>query len=199
MIDKKRHMMFTKEQQLWLLQLAREAVYTAVVHRRVTESGDIDAAYRTTLGVFVTLTKHGELRGCIGFPEPVYPLHEAIIRGGIAAALHDTRFAPVLPSEVADLAIEISVLSPLAPILPQDIVVGTHGLVVEQGHARGLLLPQVPVEWGWNREEFLAHTCRKAGLPADAWQTGATLYAFTAEVFSEEELAREGQEELSEP
>jgi len=180
--------MFTTDQQRFLLGLAREAIMTALTEGRIVTPQIVDEPLRQSLGAFVTLTSNGDLRGCIGYPEPTFPLYETIIRGGVSAALHDPRFPPVTPGEIEELLIEISVLSPLTPIKPEDVVVGTHGLVIEKGRARGLLLPQVPVEWGWNREEFLAHTCRKAGLPTNAWHTGAALYAFTAEVFSEKEF-----------
>src|SRR5208283_1627329 len=103
-----------------------------------------------------------------------------------AAAFEDPRFEPVTPSEAPRLTIEISVLSPLQSIRPEDVVIGKHGLVITQGQRRGLLLPQVPIEWDWDRETFLAQTCLKAGLPPKAWQQGAELQAFTAEVFGEQ-------------
>jgi len=179
-------MMFTAEQRRFLLTLARDAVTCAVKHLPLPPPAALDALFTQPLGAFVTLTKDGNLRGCIGYPEAVYPLHETIARGAAAAALQDPRFPPVSPAELSELHIEISVLSPLQRATPEEVEVGTHGLVIEKGYNRGLLLPQVPVEWGWNREEFLAHTCRKAGLPADAWHAGVTLHTFTAEVFSEE-------------
>lgn len=179
--------MLTPDQRQFLLDLARRAITAAVTRQPVTFPPAADAALRQPLGAFVTLTQQGALRGCIGYIEALLPLDETIVHGGAAAALQDPRFPPVTFRELADLHIEISVLSPLAPIAPEEVVVGTHGLVVEQGRARGLLLPQVPVEWGWDRLEFLAHTCRKAGLHADAWRNGAKLFGFTAEVFGEEE------------
>ncbi len=178
--------MFSAEQQRFLLSVARQAVEAAVTEGRLITLTEVDEAFCQPLGAFVTLTRHGSLRGCIGYPEPTLPLYQAIIRGGASAALQDPRFPPVIPTELDELHIEISVLSPLQEARPEDVVVGTHGLVIEKGFSRGLLLPQVPVEWGWEREEFLAHTCRKAGLPTDAWRTGATLYTFTAHVFSED-------------
>jgi AmmeMemoRadiSam system protein A len=181
--------MFTLSQRHTLLSLARQAIVTAVTEGRLLVPLVEDPALQQALGAFVTLTMAGELRGCIGFIEPRYPLYETVARGGAAAALHDPRFPPVQTEELATLAVEISVLSPLAPALPESVRVGVHGLVVEQGAARGLLLPQVAVEWGWEREEFLAQTCRKAGLPLDAWRHGATLYTFSAEVFNEQTLA----------
>jgi AmmeMemoRadiSam system protein A len=116
---------------------------------------------------------------------PLYPLYRTIADTATAAAFRDPRFAPVTVDELAELQIEISVLSLMAPIKPEEVEVGRHGLMVTFGHARGLLLPQVPLEWGWNREKFLSETCRKANLPADAWEHGARLEAFTAEVFGE--------------
>ncbi|MHB9134636.1 MAG: AmmeMemoRadiSam system protein A [Armatimonadota bacterium] len=180
-------MMFTPDQHQALLSLARQSVVTAVTKYRLEIPENAEEAFRQSLGAFVTLTRHERLRGCIGYPEPIFPLHEAIARAGAAAALQDPRFPAVTSEELKELSIEISVLSPLQEIKAEEVVVGTHGLVIEKGTARGLLLPQVPLEWGWNREEFLAQTCRKAGLRPDAWQHGARLYAFTAEVFSEKE------------
>ncbi len=116
---------------------------------------------------------------------PTQSLYATVAESAAAAALDDPRFEPVTPAEAPHLKIEISVLSPLQTIRPEDVVVGQHGLVVTQGNRRGLLLPQVPIEWNWDRETFLAQTCLKAGLPADAWTRAAQLQAFTAEVFAE--------------
>ena len=135
---------------------------------------------------FVTLTKNRRLRGCIGYTEPVAPLFKVVQECAVAAATEDPRFTPVTAAELASIRVEVSVLTPLAPILPEDVVVGRHGLWVSQGKMRGLLLPQVPVEQGWDRETFLDQTCAKAGLPPSAWRHGATLKGFTAEVFGEE-------------
>lgn len=185
--------MFSPEQQRFLLQLARRSVTAAVTGNALPDIPEVDAAFRPLRGVFVTLTKFGQLRGCIGFPEPRLPLYLAVINSAASAALDDPRFPAVTPAELSDLHIEISVLSPLQPAKAEEVQVGTHGLVVEHGRARGLLLPQVPVEWGWNRDEFLAQTCRKAGLHPNAWREGASLYTFTAEVFSEEVLREEAE------
>lgn len=135
---------------------------------------------------FVTLTKSGRLRGCIGFTEAAAPLFKVVQECAVAAATEDPRFPPVTSKELPSLRIEVSVLTPLFPIRPEDVEVGRHGLMVAQGQRRGLLLPQVPVEWGWDRETFLDQTCVKAGLPPSSWRHGATLRAFTAEVFGEE-------------
>jgi len=136
-------------------------------------------------GAFTTLHLHGKLRGCIGYVCATQPLYRTVAETARAAAFEDPRFEPVALDEAEELKIEISVLSPLRPINAEDVVVGKHGLVVMQGGRRGLLLPQVPVEWDWDRQTFLAQTCLKAGLPSDAWQHGAELQAFTAEVFGE--------------
>jgi AmmeMemoRadiSam system protein A len=135
---------------------------------------------------FVTLTKKGKLRGCIGFTEAVAPLFKVVQECAVAAATEDPRFPPVSSNELPSLRVEISVLTPLVSIRAEEVEVGRHGLMVAQGRMRGLLLPQVPVEWGWDREAFLDQTCVKAGLPRSAWRHGATLWAFTAEVFGEE-------------
>jgi uncharacterized protein len=136
---------------------------------------------------FVTLTKNGRLRGCIGYTEAVAPLFKVVQECAVAAATEDPRFPPVSANELPSVRLEISVLTPLVPIRPEEVEVGRHGLMVAQGGMRGLLLPQVPVEWGWDRETFLDQTCVKAGLAPSAWRHGATLRAFTAEVFSEGE------------
>lgn len=141
----------------------------------------------TPSGAFVTLRCDGELRGCIGYIEAQKPLVETVEEAAMRAALDDYRFFPVTMEEVPRLEIEISVLSPLKCVdSVEEIVVGTHGLIVESKNRRGLLLPQVPVEQGWDREVFLSQTCRKAGLPPTAWsEPGVKLYSFTAEIFGD--------------
>lgn len=135
-------------------------------------------------GVFVTIKKHEQLRGCIGYIEPVEPLAKAVSNMAVAAATGDPRFPPVSGAELGDLTYEITVLSPLERIAdPAEIKVGTHGLYIRKGGHAGLLLPQVAVEYGWNREEFLEHTCEKAGLPRDAWKEGAEIYIYSGEIF----------------
>jgi uncharacterized protein len=148
-----------------------------------------DAGLHTrATGAFVTLKRNGELRGCLGTLECKRPLEEEVARLAASTSHEDPRFEPVRVGELGDLHCEVSVLGPLEPIdprAPDAIVVGRHGLVVEQGVRRGLLLPQVATEWNWTRDAFLSHTCRKAGLPADAWQRGARVYRFDAEVFGD--------------
>lgn len=139
------------------------------------------------LGAFVTVHVDGDLRGCIGIPEASEPLGHVILHCAKAAAFEDPRFPPIDAGEIDRLSLEISVLSPLALLDdPRTIEVGRHGLVIEQGWRRGLLLPQVATEHGWTAVEFLRHTCRKAGLPPDAWEHGAQLWTFEAIVFSED-------------
>jgi AmmeMemoRadiSam system protein A len=137
-------------------------------------------------GAFVTLRIKGALRGCIGYPEAELPLVAVVERCAVSAAISDPRFPPVSPAEWSEMDLEISVLGPIQRVDDiQDVVVGRDGLIVEFGRRRGLLLPQVAVEWSWNAMEFAAQTCVKAGLPRDAWQKGAKLFRFEAEVFSE--------------
>jgi AmmeMemoRadiSam system protein A len=138
-------------------------------------------------GAFVTLTERDELRGCIGYPESEEPLARVVAQCAAAAAVSDPRFPPVEPDEVGHLHLEISVLGPITAITdPGDVVVGRDGLIVQHGFRRGLLLPQVATDWGWDRETFLSQTCLKAGLPPDAWRHGAQLFRFEAEVFGED-------------
>jgi AmmeMemoRadiSam system protein A len=139
-------------------------------------------------GVFTTLYLGGQLRGCVGYALPIQPLYRAVGETARAAAFEDTRFWPLTPAEAPELKISLSVLSPLFPIAPGEVEVGRHGLLISDGMRRGLLLPQVSVERGWDRETFLAQTCRKAGLPEDAWQKSTTIEAFTAEVFGDDDV-----------
>jgi len=140
---------------------------------------------RQELGAFVTLKRGGQLRGCIGNIIGQGPLYRTVWNMARAAAFEDPRFPPLTQAELADLGIEISILGPVLPCPdPERIEVGRHGLIVRQGARQGLLLPQVPVEWGWSREQYLAQTCRKAGLPSQAWSDPATqMYWFEAVVF----------------
>ena len=144
-------------------------------------------------GAFVTVYVAGELRGCIGIPESAQPVGEVIAHCAAAAAFEDPRFPPIDASELDALGIEISLLGPLTPLLDvSHLEIGRHGLVVEQSWRRGLLLPQVATEHHWTTQEFLRHVCRKAGLPTDAWQHGAALWVFEADVISETRNAGRG-------
>lgn len=134
------------------------------------------------MGAFVTLKKNGQLRGCIGRLTSADPLYVTVGDMAEASAFHDSRFSPVTLNEFPDLDVEVSVMGPITRCEnPSAIEVGRHGLIVQKGGRRGLLLPQVPVEWEWDRETFLAQTCRKAGLPLDAWHDPDTeIYWFEA-------------------
>lgn len=154
-------------------------------------------------GAFVTLRRGNRLRGCIGQLESSdSPLALAVAWAAKAAALEDPRFEPVRPDEVPELTIEISVLTPFEEIAPENVIIGIHGLVIQQGNRRGLLLPQVATEHNLSRGRFLEETCMKAGLPRDAWrESGTKVFAFTAEVFSEDDHAENesGADKMSAP
>jgi MEMO1 family protein len=172
------------EEKKELLKLARKAVEQYVVEGKMINDKTEDGNLMSERGAFVTLKKGGELRGCIGFIEPVAPLWDTVIQTAVYAASEDPRFTPVARDELKDLEYEISVLTPLKKIdNPQLVQVGKHGLIIAMGRNRGVLLPQVPVENNWDRETFLAQACLKAGLPLDAWKKGAEVSVFEAIVF----------------
>jgi AmmeMemoRadiSam system protein A len=171
----------------FLLRHARRAIERTLGLPQAPDE-PIPPATRSSSGAFVTLRgrRGGELRGCIGSIEPRAPLHEAVAEAAIAAALEDPRFPPVTRAELVDLRLDVSVLSPLAPIAPEAVEVGRHGLLVRHQGRGGLLLPQVATEQGWDRQTLLEQTCRKAGLPRDAWrEPGCRLLGFEAQVFEE--------------
>ena len=143
------------------------------------------AVLKEKRGAFVTLKKDGELRGCIGYIEAFKPLYQTIRDMAAAAAFDDPRFPEMTIEEWPEIEIELSVLTPLREIEDPDIVeVGKHGLLIRHENSSGLLLPQVAVEYGWSREEFLTHTCLKAGLVPDCWRrSGTKLYIFSADIF----------------
>jgi AmmeMemoRadiSam system protein A len=174
---------YTSEERGLLLQFAHAAIIS-VAENREPPAANPQPHLCEPRGVFTTLYLHGALRGCVGFPSPVLPLYRAVMDSARAAASEDPRFQPVRPTEAHELRISISVLSPLRRILPEEVEIGRHGLVITDGGRRGLLLPQVPVEHGWDRVTFLEQVCRKAGLPPHAWR-GAQLEAFTAEVIED--------------
>lgn len=176
-------------EQSALLLLARRALEEGVWAASLPEIDSPPGALCENRGAFVTLFKGGRLRGCIGYIEPQKPLYRTVRECALAAALHDPRFDPVSPSELPSIKLEVSVLSSLEAISPEQIEVGRHGLLVSRGFQRGLLLPQVAVERKWDARKFLEETCTKAGLPSDAWCHGARVQAFTAQVFGETERA----------
>jgi len=182
-----KHEKLTEEQGLYLLGLARQSIRH---HLENTPKPLIDAADKVLdekRGVFVTLTLGHKLRGCIGLPLPIKPLAEAVSEMAVAAAAEDPRFEPVGIEELDSICVEVSVLSlPRKVKVPSDVVVGRHGIIISKGFHKGLLLPQVPVEYHWDRETFLSHGCLKAGLDEDEWKRGVTIEVFTAQVFQEE-------------
>ena len=175
---------FSPEERHALLSLAHAAISAEMEHRQLclTPPSPHLAEPR---GVFTTLYHGHALRGCVGYVVPTTSLYAAVAETARAAAFDDVRFPALLGEEIPKLAVSLSILSALQPIRPEEIQIGRHGLLIRLGGRRGLLLPQVPLEHGWDRTTFLEQTCRKAGLASTAWQTGASLEAFTAEVFGD--------------
>jgi AmmeMemoRadiSam system protein A len=195
---------FSLDQRRTLLRIAHEAILSVLERRPFPEAPPLPHGLSDPRGVFTTLYLRGDLpgglssdlpgglgrqlRGCVGYAVPIAPLYRAVAETARAAAFEDSRFLPVTKEEALKLEVSLSVLSRLFPIHPEAVEVGRHGLVISLGARRGLLLPQVTVEHGWDRETFLEQTCRKAGLPLDAWRKTATVEAFTAEVFSDADV-----------
>jgi len=187
--------MFSDEDGQLAVRAARVVIENHVRREKPTELG-LPGQFKNKSGVFVTLTTHpdGGLRGCIGYPEPLLPLEDALRDSAISACSRDPRFPPVRPAELGGIKVEVSLLTPPEEIevkkpteLSAKVKVGVDGLIVQRGLNRGLLLPQVPTEWGWDSEEFLSQTCLKAGLTPDAWRrNGTKVFKFQAEVFSED-------------
>jgi AmmeMemoRadiSam system protein A len=177
----------TPAQREFLLRAARNAMEAAVMANAPPRNETTDQVLLSHSGAFVTLTVSGELRGCIGYFEPVYPLIDTVTSAAVKAALDDHRFPPVRGDELPRIRLEISVLSGKIPVGGLDeIVVGRDGLYIETEVARGLLLPQVATEYRWDAERFLLHTFRKCGLaPAPIGAPGINVYRFSADVFSE--------------
>jgi MEMO1 family protein len=177
------------DEQVRLLKMARKAIMAALEHREFTPPPNPTGDPKPHRGAFVTLKKAGQLRGCIGRVVSDRPLAETVSHMAVQAAFHDPRFPPLSIEEYDDLELEISVLSPVEPVTdPESIQIGRHGLIMVKGGRQGLLLPQVPLEQGWDRLEFLNQTCLKAGLTRECWQDGADIYAFSADVFGEKDL-----------
>ena len=170
-----------------LLRIARVVIKEHFITGRIPPGAPHRPALLEHLAAFVTLHVDGQLRGCIGQTDPLKPLYRTVAELAIEAALHDGRFEPLRREELPRTKITISVLSAHSPIShAEEVEVGRHGLLISRGAARGLLLPQVAVEYAWDRQTFLAEACHKAGLPADAWQDPATqIEVFTADVFSD--------------
>ena len=190
--------MYSDDDGIFLVKLARQTAEDFVQHQKKTEiPANTSDQLRVESGVFVTLKYlHGDkavLRGCIGRPYPTLPLVEATIDAAVDSAVNDPRFSPVKPEELDTIIVELSVLTPPKKLEYSDpkellnlIEIGRDGLIVSKGGQRGLLLPQVPMEWGWDVKEFLEHTCNKAWLPVNAWMDPKTeFHSFQAEIFGE--------------
>lgn len=181
--------MLTDAQKIKLLEIAKESLENYVKNgKRLTFSSN-DPELNQNRGAFVSLTKNGELRGCIGRVVADTPLYQVISDMAIEAATGDPRFYPVKPEELKNIEIEISVLSPIEKINDINIIeAGKHGIIIRKGFHSGLLLPQVATEYDWDRLTFLEQTCQKAGLSKDAWKSGAEIFIFSAQVFSQKSL-----------
>lgn len=175
---------YSPQERQELLAYAREAILSKL-EKRIPAPVNAAPHLSQPRGAFTTLYVRRKLRGCVGYPAAILPLYRTIFETARAAAFEDPRFGPLLPGEAPDLRVSISVLSPVMPIRPEQIEIGRHGLIISMGACRGLLLPQVPVEQGWDRMTFLEQTCQKAGLPLHAWRAGARIEAFAAEVFGD--------------
>jgi AmmeMemoRadiSam system protein A len=178
---------FTIEERRILLEVAHKSILAAYDNVRINVEAPSEHLAQLR-GAFTTIYLHGELHGCVGYVFPVASLYRTVADTARAAAFEDTRFAPLTRDQANELTISLSILSALEPINAEDLEIGRHGLLITLGAHRGLLLPQVPVEHGWDRITFLQQTCRKAGLSADAWQQGATLEGFTAEIFGDDDV-----------
>ena len=187
------HDEFTRGERVTLLKLAHESILSALEQREISLDPP-SPHFSEPRGSFTTIYLQGQLRGCVGYVLPIISLYRTVAETARAAAFEDSRFSPVTLEEAPALEVSLSVLSPLRTITPEEVEIGIHGLVVSYGGRRGLLLPQVPLEHGWDSLTFIEQTCQKAGLPRDAWKSGATLEAFTAEVFGDaSEAARPGE------
>jgi len=180
---------YTDNEKKFLLKLARTTIEN-YLKNKTKDYPEIDNdKFRQERGVFVTLHNHGQLRGCIGYPLPIKPLYQGIVDNAISASTEDYRFNPVTLDELKEIDIEISILT-----VPEEIddykkiVIGKHGIIITKGFSRGLLLPQVPIEQGWNLEEYISYGCMKAGLPSDEWKRGVKIEVFEGIVFGEKDF-----------
>ena len=187
-------LMLTEEEGKEGLKLARAAIEKYLSENTKIKAGkDLPAIFEEERGVFVTLNKYGDLRGCIGYPYPLFKLKEAITDAAISAAVNDPRFPPVTKEEFEDIVIEITILTTpqMLKVKPKDlseqIEIGRHGLIIKKGIYQGLLLPQVATEYNWSAEEFLCQACGKAGLPQDAWlEKDTEVSIFEGQIFKEQ-------------
>ena len=178
--------LLTKKEQKELLKIAREAIVSHVSGGAAPSLETVSKGLNLKTGCFVTIKQHGQLRGCIGNFVSDQPLYRLVQEMAISAATRDPRFYPMKQQDLDDFELDISVLSPLELAASVDeIEVGRHGIYIVKGSYRGVLLPQVATEYGWDRETFLKHTCLKAGLPENAWQKECQIFIFSAQVFGE--------------
>lgn len=180
---------YTKAEKLELLQLARKTIATYLSEGKKEYPPTENPRFSEKRGIFVTLHKEGDLRGCIGYPLPTKPLIEAVVDNAIASSSEDYRFNPVSAGELETIDIELSILTvPQKVNSYEDVVVGRDGIIISKSYMKGLLLPQVPVEQGWNLEQYISGGCMKAGLPTDEWKKGVEIETFQAIVFGEKEF-----------
>ncbi|MGA8152770.1 MAG: AmmeMemoRadiSam system protein A [Terriglobales bacterium] len=178
---------FTTEERSLLLKLAHASIEAELIGQKISLEPP-SPHLAEPRGAFTTIYIRGELRGCVGYVFPVYSVYRTVAETARSAAFEDARFPPINHEESVELEVSLSILSPTRAIRAEELDIGKHGLLVSQHGQRGLLLPQVPVEHAWDRVTFLEQTCRKAGLPLDAWRHGAKLEAFTAEIFGDRNL-----------
>ncbi|UCH93708.1 MAG: AmmeMemoRadiSam system protein A [Candidatus Aminicenantes bacterium] len=180
---------YTVEEKKELLQLARKTIENYLSGSKKEYPETDNPKFLEKRGVFVTLHKKGDLRGCIGYALPIKPLIEAVVDNAISSATEDHRFRPVSVDELADIDIELSILTvPQKVKSYEDVVVGRDGIIISKSFMKGLLLPQVPVEQGWDLEQYISWGCRKAGLPADEWKKGVDIETFQGIFFGEKEM-----------
>ena len=178
--------LLTKKEQRGLLKIARKTIIDHITNGKVPAVAPTSPGLNLHSGCFVTIKQKGELRGCIGNFVSDQPLYQLVQEMAVSAATRDPRFYPMKVDDLTDFTLDISVLSPLEKAASvEEIKVGKHGIYIVKGSYRGVLLPQVATEYGWNRDQFLQHTCIKAGLPQDAWQGECDIYIFSAQVFGE--------------
>jgi len=177
---------FSLEERRYLLGIARRAIERGL-RGDYPEIETQSAHLAEPRGVFTTLKSAGKLRGCVGQPFAVEPLVNAVTSTAVGAATRDPRFPAVRSTELDDIRISVSVLSPIFPVAIEEIEIGRHGLLISLGSQHGLLLPEVAVHMGWDLHTFLEQTCQKSGLASDAWCKGATVEVFTTETFSEDD------------
>lgn len=178
--------LLNKKEQRELLKIARGTIVAVVTSGKIPPVATASPGLNGPNGCFVTVKQQGHLRGCIGNFISDQPLYQMVQEMAMSAATHDPRFYPMKPHDLEDFKLEISVLSPLHKITSiEEIQVGRHGIYIVKSSYRGVLLPQVATEYGWDRDTFLKHTCLKAGLPENAWQKECDIFIFSAQVFGE--------------